>query len=68
MFLEFEHSKMDMDEVDLEGYTPLFLMASIGEPLKLRRLLELSADLKYQSWADKVRYFMRQQSPSRIGH
>jgi ankyrin repeat protein len=52
MFLEFHHDKLSIDEVDIEGLTPLILLADGGEKkrFELRRLLELKANVKYQTW------------------
>ncbi|KAL2059815.1 hypothetical protein VTL71DRAFT_10199 [Oculimacula yallundae] len=58
IFLEFEHSKLNVNEIDIEGVTPLILLA--GRPskhLQVRRLLELGADLKYQSLMDRTSAF-----------
>ena len=50
LFLEFEQEKLCVNEVDIGGTTPLVLLASRGDNLSLRRLLNLGADIKYQSW------------------
>ena len=52
MFLEFHHDKLSVNEVDVEGVTALHLLTSLGEGkrFELRRLLQLKADLQYQSW------------------
>jgi ankyrin repeat protein len=43
---------LSIDEVDIEGLTPLILLADGGEKkrFELRRLLELKANAKYQTW------------------
>jgi ankyrin repeat protein len=52
LFLEFHHDKVSFNEVDVQGMTPLLLAAhgGHGSLFQLRRLLQLQADFKYQSW------------------
>jgi ankyrin repeat protein len=51
MFLEVDNGRLNVNEVDIEGTTPLYLMASQNDrPSRIRRLLQLGADYKYQSW------------------
>ena len=49
MFLEFDVNKLNINEVDIDGLTPLMVLAGKDDALRVRRLLELGADLKYQS-------------------
>jgi ankyrin repeat protein len=53
LFLEFHHDKLSLNEVDIEGMTPLLLtiIGGQGSIFQLRRLVQLQADLEYQSWS-----------------
>lgn len=52
MVLEFHQENLSINEADFLGITPLHLLACSGaeKRFKLRRLLELKADLRYRSW------------------
>ncbi|KAG4431327.1 hypothetical protein IFR05_013188 [Cadophora sp. M221] len=58
IFLEFESNTINVNEVDIEGLTPLILLAGrASKHLQVRRLLELGADLQYQSLATRTSAF-----------
>ena len=49
MFLEFETDKLNINEVDINDHTPLMLLVRNDDAMRVRRLLELGANPKYQS-------------------